>query len=674
MTSQDLTVTARPQGSARLPDWAAEFALLVGYLDRTGLLAQLAERLRVPRQGGYSGLDIALFLLAFACWPKRRSIDKFSLDCMGFRSRLAAIGGRSAWPTASSVSRLLSVADRCDLDAFGAWVLGPGSGTETLVGHSLAQTRDTHGKSWCVLDFDPTVQALRQRSLPEGEHLPPARRRAARLCKPGYPGRKRGETQFSTNCLMSAGAGLWMQAGVEPGNSDIVRAINVAANTAAQTLALAGVAPAQSVMRIDGVAGFAGALEPLTRHGLHYLVRLREYQLFERDEITEHLHSATWQVVPDSRSGPQRQATEMGAWRLHPNERGDADVCPRIVATRFAASEKHGAGVVIDGWQYELFGTSLDASAWPAAETVELYYGRCGLENRFAQQIAELGLGHVHSFTPAGQRLVTLISLWAWNLRTVLGMRLAGPLGEQPPQSPREIVNLPPEPTRPDAVRVPPPVAPAPKVRQAEPTTSEEKSKSAMLARHPGWTWHDELRCPEGHGAQRHTRWIKGCAYAIFRPVYGLCSRCPSRSACSKSVHPQFQKEICMALAEPRRPRPPAPPPKPKAERSPRWLPPPEAQPGTLQAIAAMLLPSAFRDRWRRHAEPCEVDVRLPPLCVTPTPTDWLATAPSYRQRRRLTWHDNLARFALAGRAAVRIRAHPDAAARLANVVHVKAA
>ena len=522
MTSLDLTVTARPQGSARLPDWAAEFALLVGYLDRTGLLAQLAERLRVPRQGGYSGLDIALFLLAFACWPKRRSIDKFSLDCMGFRSRLAAIGGRSAWPTASSVSRLLSVADCCDLDAFGAWVLGPGSGTETLVGHSLAQTRDTHGKSWCVLDFDPTVQALRQRSLPEGEHLPPARRRAARLCKPGYPGRKRGETQFSTNCLMSAGAGLWMQAGVEPGNSDIVRAINVAANTAAQTLALAGVAPAQSVMRIDGVAGFAGALEPLTRHGLHYLVRLREYQLFERDEITEHLHSATWQVVPDSRSGPQRQATEMGAWRLHPNERGDADVCPRIVATRFAASEKHGAGVVIDGWQYELFGTSLDASAWPAAETVELYYGRCGLENRFAQQIAELGLGHVHSFTPAGQRLVTLISLWAWNLRTVLGMRLAGPLGEQPPQSPREIVNLPPEPTRPDAVRVPPPVAPAPKVRQAEPTTSEEKSKSAMLARHPGWTWHDELRCPRGT-ARSGTR---DGSKAVLMRSSGQCTAC----------------------------------------------------------------------------------------------------------------------------------------------------
>jgi len=101
------------------------------------------------------------------------------------------------------VSRALAVADRCDLDAFGAWLLGPGSGGWALLAHPLAMATDTLGRALAVFDFDPTVEALRLRALPEAPELPPARRRSGKLCAPGYSGRKRGsvkrQLQFPTD-------------------------------------------------------------------------------------------------------------------------------------------------------------------------------------------------------------------------------------------------------------------------------------------------------------------------------------------------------------------------------------------------------------------------------------------------------------------------------------------
>jgi hypothetical protein len=44
-----------------------------------------------------------------------------------------------------------------------------------------------------VFDIDGTREAARQRALPQTDDLPPAFRRLADVCAPGYRGRKRGE-------------------------------------------------------------------------------------------------------------------------------------------------------------------------------------------------------------------------------------------------------------------------------------------------------------------------------------------------------------------------------------------------------------------------------------------------------------------------------------------------
>jgi hypothetical protein len=133
--------------------------------------------------------------------------------------------------------------------------------------------------------------------------------------------------------------------------------------------------------------------------------------------------------------------------------------------SRFPARDgkKHGAGAVHGAWQYEVFATGLDAVAWPAADAVTLYYGRCGQENAFGNSAAELRLGDVHSFTLHGQRMMTAIGMWCANLRRVMAAEHAGDLGEPLPQAVRPAeaqaadvaVQEPPAAQQPDAIDAP---------------------------------------------------------------------------------------------------------------------------------------------------------------------------------------------------------------------------
>ncbi len=675
MTLLHFSVTPPARRRTRLPDWAGEFALLIAHLQSTGVLAELPERLRVQRQGGYCGLDIVLFLLAFFCWTGPRSLNKFGEACASSGDALAAVGGRSDWPTPSSVSRFLSAAGRADLDEFGTWLLGAGAGASALVGAPVAMARDTCGASWSVFDFDPSVQAQHLRALPEGPDLPPARRRSNGLCAPGYPGRKRGDTQFSTGFVISSGSGTWLQATVEPGNCDIARCTPLMAKAIVQAMTDAGNPLDHSLVRIDGAAGHASAVAPFVQAGVHYLVRLASCALLQQPDIAAFLASATWFAVPDSGSGPSRQACDLGSWLLQNHDwQGEFDLPPaRLVVSRFPAKAKRGAGIFLDGWQYEVFATDINAAAWPAPETVELYYGRCGLENRFAQMFKDLGLDHAYSQTPAGQRLVTLVGLWTANLRTVMGAGVVGDLGEPVPQKPREVHEIPPAGPAPIVV---PTVALAPEVTVSEvPMTREAATPmlakldwAKVLAKHPGWLWNGELKCPAGHVPRFHAvRPMEGALYAIFRVRRNICRECPLRSNCTKSTDPNYSKHIHANLG--RVPRTIALRDSPGPQTAPRWLAPLSAPPGHLRPAVAPLVPSALRQAWCAVIQTARADVTRPPAPAKNRPP-WLADNEIVRQRRRKTWRARVDRYALRERASLRIHAPTRAnAVALARVV-----
>ncbi len=666
----DVTVLVRER--SRLPEWAVEYSLLVRHLLATGRLEELAKRLRIAR-AGYAGLDIALFLLAFFCWGKSSSLSLFGSESAGWGPQLAALAGRSAWPSASSLSRGLAVADRCDLDAFGVWLLGPGSGGTDLLAHPLAMATDTHGEQWAVFDFDPTVEAVRLRALPEGEDLPPPRRRAAGLCAPGYSGRHRGEIQFSITPIASAGTALWLQAGIEPGNCAMPKALEVAGDACVQAVTAAGLTPQRSLIRIDGAGGSAVALDPIAKRGIQHLVRLKSYGIFRLRAVQQLLAADTWQWVADSGSGPRRQALDIGSWQLGADEfqaATDAPVVPtRLVVSRYATDRKHGAGVLIEGWLYELFGTSLDASAWPAAETVELYYGRSAIENRFAQEARELHLHHVFSYTPAGQRLAVLVGMWLWNLRTVLGSRVVGPLGAVPTPPARVTQDVVAPPPVPEMLLPPEPVDQAPPHEPSERERVEAVLAGLawpeMIRKHPGWRYDGTLHCPAGHVALFNgVAQTKHCRYASYRVSARHCGPCQKRELCSRTTNPTYSRVVTLpigdALLVGRRLRGQKPVPPPLVPLPPpRWLAPAPSEPGLLQALAAALLPAELRHRWQDFASRCGAEICLPRPVPAPVRRPWVASTPGVRQHRRLTWQQHLARYELRGTARVCLDA-PD--------------
>lgn len=683
MAKYTFSVTDGSGDDTHLPDWSALYLFHITTLRDRGWLDLIARVLKVSRQGGYVGLDIFAFLLAMFCWarPDRRTraIHAFSDACSFCRNRLAAVAGRRKWPTQSAVSRFLSAvpAGAMLLEA-GAQMLRLGVGP--LVGHPDAQSRDTLGQSWHVFDFDPTVLAMRQRALPEGDDLPEAKRRVGDIAAAGYAGRKRGEVQLSVGALQHAGTGLWLQLMVQAGNASMSTMLGTMLGCIKPWLAEAGAGLERAVVRADGAAGKVPSLNAFVEHGVHYLTRLAWYNLLEREDVRAHLARARWVVVPDSGSGPRRHATELGIWPWRapvPQDAPQGMDKTRLVVSRFAADTKHGAGHVQDGWQYELFATNLEPVAWPAPETVELYYGRCGQENRFGQVMAELGLDKLFSTELGGHWLVVLVGLFTWNLRTILGAERAAPLTvpEMVPEPRCEVVAQAEQALEP--VEVCPPAE-----RQSLPERKVSALSASLLARlaglnwaavearQSGWKWlpHQGLSCPASRLVwPGRLRAKGGSPMLIFRTLKSDCASCPQKAQCFGDGPRQYWlREVAIGvaglgitkadLARPVNKRRQAAVAVPMVVTATAWQAPTPVLAGPWVAQPPRLVPSVFRAGLLQAVVGATARVAVhgdePPERIP----NWRATTPARRQRRRLTWTERLARNALGSEALVATR------------------
>lgn len=444
--AQIQTVVTRSSRPPPLPVWTATFTKILELLHHKQLFEAMAVQCAIARQGGYVGLDLLVAGLAFFLAQESKGIKGFSALMKGFGKRVAACAGLVRLPTAASISRVLSAADRLENpEEFVSWLLAQGSACRDLLRNPLVHARDALGIAWSIYDFDPSVVALRLRALIEGADLPKAVRRSKRMCAPGYTGRKRGETQYSLAFLSHSGAGLWMHVSAWPGNTPFAEAIGMAAKAVARAVVWASLSLDTTLLRFDGAGGNFPAIAAVVAHGIHYLTRLGSCSVLEQAGVMEFLATADWRPVRDSGSGPQRHATELGSWALSNDQflketEDDRALRSRLVVSRFPAAKdgkRHGSGVEIGDWHYEVFAMNLLATAWPAPDAVTLYYGRCGQENSFAQSATEFQLGKSHSKTLAGQRLMTAIGMWVANLRRVLAVQHQGDLGPAPDQQPR---------------------------------------------------------------------------------------------------------------------------------------------------------------------------------------------------------------------------------------------
>jgi hypothetical protein len=418
--------------------------VIVEWLRQHRQWQEAVQQLKIQREGGYAGIDALMFLLYYFASGLRIGIKEFSDRAREFHERLAAVGERLRLPTQASMSRILAAVDADTAQVFGHWLLRQAPGTATVLRHPSVLTHDATGAGWHVFDWDPTVTTLRHRALPTIEGTPEARRRSESMAARGYPGRKRGDVQFSRGTLQHAGSGLWLGIEMAPGNGSLRENFQAALEQVKATCEQASIERERTIVRADGAAGNVPFITACIEARVRYITRLAHYQLLQDSSIVAHLNGATWYEVPSSGSGPTRQAADLGRVVLEPapgSLRTDGStyerVEVRVVVSRFPSRtpDGRGAGVVIDSWQYELYATDLELDAWPEGEIVAGYYARSGQENRFFQEDRELGLDRIFSYHLPGQQLATLAGLFVWNFHICRGMDLARPpeaLPEQP--------------------------------------------------------------------------------------------------------------------------------------------------------------------------------------------------------------------------------------------------
>lgn len=647
MPHSALRVTCKAPDATRIPDIFTEAATLVTTLQQRGTLEVLGELVRINRQGGYCGFDIWLLLLIFFTTGAAQGVKGLWEDLSPFGKRLAALAGRKRLASPSSVSRALDAAENELVRPVAGKLLLEVAECEKVLKHPSNQTYDTLGRAWHVFDLDPTVTTLRQRALPEDEALPEPKRRARDTGAPGYSGRKRGDLQFRRVTVQHAGSGVWTHAHLSPGNGegivDIVRALD----SIVSTCVCLELPMSAALVRADGEHGHVPFYTVCRERKLAFVTRLNRPKLYEDPDVLDRLRLATWYLVADSGAGPRRAAADLGMMTIHPGEetkRPDGSayepITVRVVASIFPKTGQATRGRIVDGWQVELFAADLPADAWPAPEVVTAYFGRNGEENRFAQEDRELGLDRIISYHLPGQELAALVGLSLWNLRLGQGFSLDAPPAERPVQPPRQ--------ARVDD-RVPQHWPRDPVVL----AILAEQDWPSLLARRPGWSWdidRNELHCPDGRtltlATVRAREHAPGRTGVIFLRPAGGCDDCQVRQGCFDSEQAGTPKHAEFSL------------PTSVASRLRERLARVRGQGHAATAPVAdtsgprglhdsLFLPAEARKVYTAcfHMASVRIEVELPPP-EHPRPR-LVATDVADKQRRRKTWADNLARYAL---------------------------
>ena len=203
-----------------VPAWFAEVVIIAHHLKTKGLLDAFEQQVRLVRGrfGRYEPIDFLALLIGYAISGERTLADFFA--CLApFETAFMALFGRTDLPHRSSLSRFLADVDRSCLEAFRTLFhkhsLADGWSLETIGG-----LWDRQGRRSIVFDVDATRQAARQRALPCGAELPPAKRRLDAVCAAGYRGRKRGEVVRTRTTVLQMHTRQWVGTYSGRGNGD----------------------------------------------------------------------------------------------------------------------------------------------------------------------------------------------------------------------------------------------------------------------------------------------------------------------------------------------------------------------------------------------------------------------------------------------------------------------
>ncbi|HZG68521.1 MAG TPA: hypothetical protein VEZ12_17390, partial [Herpetosiphonaceae bacterium] len=253
-------IHTRPQDVPSIPPWFAELTLLARRFTQRGVLDMLCEHVHLARgrAGHYDVLDFVAVLLGYAL-SGEATLDAFFERLQPFAAPFMALFGRDRLPHRSTLSRFLADIDLACLDALRQQFAND-LGQHGLSGELLGGLFDHQGHRLLVFDVDATRQAARQRALVTAPEFPSPRRRMAKVCAPGYLGRKRGEVVRTRTTVLQAHTQQWLGTFSGAGNGDYGAELDAACGVIVTYLQAKGLTPAQALLRLDALYGNASPL------------------------------------------------------------------------------------------------------------------------------------------------------------------------------------------------------------------------------------------------------------------------------------------------------------------------------------------------------------------------------------------------------------------------------
>lgn len=144
-----------------IPERLREAAVFIDNIAESGMIGEIFRRCLIRREGGFSGGDIVVFLIAYFCSGTGAGLKSFYLDNKRWWPHLAALADRARLPTPASVARAFANVNAASLKSFQRWLLTESLDYGALLSHPSAQYRDAKGRFWQVFHFDPTTRVLR---------------------------------------------------------------------------------------------------------------------------------------------------------------------------------------------------------------------------------------------------------------------------------------------------------------------------------------------------------------------------------------------------------------------------------------------------------------------------------------------------------------------------------
>ncbi len=179
MARGSIDVSFGEQDFTRLPNLLVPGASSLLDLRQRGVLEQVAELLRIRRQGGFCGLDVFVGLFLYFSSGLCSGLKTFwARSARAHATPLGALAGRDRLMSPSAMSRALNAVTLAALRPVADTLLHTVAEVDEVLRHPAVQSYDTLGQGWHVFDVDPTVTALRHRALPVGDELPEALRRS----------------------------------------------------------------------------------------------------------------------------------------------------------------------------------------------------------------------------------------------------------------------------------------------------------------------------------------------------------------------------------------------------------------------------------------------------------------------------------------------------------------